>query len=83
MRGENIRRRNISSFPSRSEIDTPKYHAPIQSHVVAVSGIPIHNVFSYDPSQPSIPTLSIQTLAYIPSYPTNSTTGGKPPKQVF
>ena len=81
-RGENIRRRSISPLPSSLEISTLEYHAHVRSHVATMSGIPIQNVVSGNPIQPSIPTLLVQTLLFIPSSPTNPMIGGKPPKQV-
>ena len=40
-------------------IANPEYRAPIQSHVVIVSGILVRRVVSYDLVQPSIPTLLV------------------------
>ena len=82
MMGENTRRRSLSPLLSRSEIATPEYHAHVQSHVATMSRIPIENVVSYNLIQPSIPTLPVQTLLFIPSSPTNPMTGWKPSEQV-
>ena len=77
MRGEIIRRINLSPFPRHSERDTPKYHAPIWSYAPIVYGIPVQTVVSYEQGHTFIPTLSTQSLPSIPTSPINPMDGEK------
>ena len=68
-------------MPNHLEIATLEYHSPVRSYASTISRILVQGVVSYDPSQPSIPTLLSQTPSFIPSSPMNPITGGQSPEQ--
>ena len=80
--GENVRRYILSPLPTSLKVVSPEKHTPSQPYVVTTLGILVQNVVSYDPGQPSIPTLPLQNIPIGSNSPKNPTTKGKSPSHV-